>query len=291
MPTVTESISIITNMLTSKRGLSDCLVLGLVFGLLGAARGEHPASFEPSAHDVAIDDDVEYRTADGERGEQVALRLDVYARRDDQAMDRPVILLLHGGSFLPAFDKRQPHLVGLAKEFARRGWVVVAPDYRTRDQPLDDPMGTLRDAVDDCRAAFEWVRKNAATRKVDPDRIAVVGSSAGGMVGASLVGLENTTARRCGGAGVFASINLWGSPVSAFRLCNFDADYPPTLIIHGTADAVVPFANAEAFVTDLQKAGVDAELLALADAPHTPVAHAEEIVAHVQEFLTKRLPP
>ena len=272
-------------------GLSDCLVLGLLFGMLGAARGEHPASFEPSSHDIAIDDNVEYRTADGGRGKQVSLRLDVYACRDDQAMNRPVILLLHGGAFLPAFDKRQPHLVTFAQEFAHRGWVVVAPNYRTRDQPLDDPMGTLRDAVDDCRAAFEWVRKNAATRGVDPDRIAVVGSSAGGMVGASLVGLENTTARRCGGTGVFAFINLWGSPVPAFRLCNFDAGYPPTLIIHGTADAVVPFVNAETFVTDLKQAGVDAELLRLADAPHTPVAHTEEIVAHVWNFLTNRLPP
>jgi acetyl esterase/lipase len=177
----------------------------------------------------------------------------------------------------------------LAKVLAARGYVVVAPDYRVRAQPLDDPMGTLRDAVEDCQEAIHWLRTHAAARRVDPARIAVVGSSAGAMVGVSLVGLENSGARRFGGRGVCAFVNLWGSPVRAYRLCNFENQYPPTLIVHGTADMVVPFSNTEDLRDDLQAADVDVEVFAIQDAPHTPVSHAAEIADRVTTFLASRL--
>lgn len=238
---------------------------------------------------VSIDGGVAFRDTTSEAGQPLTLCLDVYSPCGDVVRDRAAILLLHGGGFLPQFDRRQPHLVELAKSLARRGYVVVAPDYRVRERPLEDPMGTLRDAVDDCRKALGWLRAHAEIRGVDPATIAIVGSSAGAIVGVSLAGLENSAARRCGDLGVVSLVNLWGSPVRAYRLCNFDDGYPPTLIVHGTADAIVPFTNSEMLATDLRAAGVDAELFAIPDAPHTPVDHADEITDRVARFLAEHL--
>lgn len=238
--------------------------------------------------EATVDDGVPFREAKSETGQSVELLLDVYTARGDESRDRAAIVLLHGGGFLPHFDRHQAHIVALATSLARRGYVVVAPDYRVRDRPTEDPMGTLRDAVDDCRAAIDWLRANAAARGVDPRKIAVVGSSAGATVGVSLVGLENAAARRCGEPGVFAFVDLWGSPVPAYRLCNFDDWYPPTLIIHGTADAIVPFMNSEKLAADMGAAGVNVDLMAIPEAPHTPMDHGTEITDRVADFLADR---
>jgi acetyl esterase/lipase len=240
--------------------------------------------------ETIVEGGVSYRDTTDVEARPISLQLDVYAPCGDDCRDRPAVILLHGGSFLPRFNRQQPHLVELAEALARHGYVVVTPDYRVRDRPLDDPMGTLRDAVDDCRDALDWVRAHAAEYGIDPARIAIVGSSAGAIIGVSLVGLENSAARRFGGPGLFAFVNLWGSPVHAYRLCNFDDRYAPTLIVHGTADAIVPFANSEQLAADLRAAKVDVELLALPEAPHTPRDHSAEIIGRVVTFLADRFP-
>jgi acetyl esterase/lipase len=264
-------------------------VFGLMLALVVTIAADGAGDRDDGSVDVVVDRGVLFHTTADVDRRKVELRLDLYEPRNDVATSRAAVLLLHGGSFLPQFDRRQPHLVALAELLARRGYVVAAPDYRVRARPLDDPMGTLRDAVDDCREALDWLRTNAAARRVDPARVAVVGSSAGAIVGVSLVGLENSAARRFGGHGVSAFVNLWGSPVHAYRLCNFQDQYPPTLIVHGTADAIVPFSNSEAMFTELRAAGVDAHLFAIPEAPHTPVEHAAEFSHRVVTFLDERL--
>jgi len=242
---------------------------------------------------VDVRSDVVFHTARNVKGENEALKLDIYTPAGDAAKNRPAIVWFHGGGLRVGNDKKQRYIVAMATEFAKRGYVCIAPDYRVREQPGQgaERLSTLRDAVADGGAALAWVRAQAAELGIDAQRIAVGGGSAGGWLATSLVGLENAAAAKNRTAKIFAYVNLWGSPNSDFFLTKIDGHYPPTVIVHGTADQSVPFANSEALVTQLNAQGVRNELMPIPGAPHTPSTHMESFVKVVSAFVARALPP
>jgi dipeptidyl aminopeptidase/acylaminoacyl peptidase len=53
------------------------------------------------------------------------------------------------------------------------------------------------------------------------------------------------------------------------------AKMPPTLVFHGTADKTVKFENSKAFTDKMKANGNSCELVAFADAPHSPQSSKE----------------
>lgn len=118
----------------------------------------------------------------------------------DQVDARPVIIYLHTGNFLPPGINGAPtganndsSALELCKQWAKRGYVAVAPAYRLGWNPLStDPevrRATLLNAVyralQDVKASVRFLRKDAATTntyKIDPNRIVVYGEGTGGYV-------------------------------------------------------------------------------------------------------------
>ena len=93
----------------------------------------------------------------------------VYADADGPL---PVLAFFHGGGWVQG-DLESHH--GLCAHFARwSGAMVVAIDYRLA------PEHRWPACVDDCVAAYAWLRANAAEIGGDPARVAVGGDSAGG---------------------------------------------------------------------------------------------------------------
>ncbi|MEC8428880.1 MAG: alpha/beta hydrolase [Pseudomonadota bacterium] len=89
------------------------------------------------------------------------------------------LLWLHGGGHIAG---RPNQLDDVASVFAKKlGAVVIAPYYRLA------PKHPFPADLDDCFAAWQWLLVNAKTLGVNPERIAVVGNSAGGGLAASLV--------------------------------------------------------------------------------------------------------
>ncbi|WP_009476981.1 alpha/beta hydrolase [Rhodococcus sp. JVH1] len=97
----------------------------------------------------------------------------------------PAIVWIHGGGWRLQDRTACPDLV---QHFAQHGYVMVSIDYRLA--PGTCHPGQLFDV----RRAVRWLRANAADHGIDPDRIGVWGSSAGGHL-AALTGVHSGTTR------------------------------------------------------------------------------------------------
>ena len=99
-------------------------------------------------------------------------------RPADAAEPAPCLLWLHGGGWVIGdLDTADATARGLANRAAA---VVVSVDYRLA------PEHPFPAAGDDAYAALRWVHDNAAELRIDPERIAVGGDSAGGNLAALL---------------------------------------------------------------------------------------------------------
>lgn len=98
-------------------------------------------------------------------------------RRPDQAL-APVMVFIHGG-YWRSLDKSEHSFI--APPFVQQGAVVVVPNYALC------PAVTIPDIVLQMVRALAWVWRHIATHGGDPDRISVVGHSAGGHLAAMLL--------------------------------------------------------------------------------------------------------
>ncbi|MGB3946978.1 MAG: T9SS type A sorting domain-containing protein [Bacteroidia bacterium] len=128
------------------------------------------------------------------------LYMDVYEPTADTMDARPMVLVLHTGSFLPAVVNGQPTggksdsaVVEMCMQFAKKGYVAVAAGYRMGWNPIspnqDIRTSTLLQAVyraiQDAKTCVRFFKKDAATTntfKVDTNKIAVGGLGSGGYI-------------------------------------------------------------------------------------------------------------
>ncbi len=188
-------------------------------------------------------------------------------------------------------DEAQPLCRELKPEYmASRGFTVF--DVRHGSSPRFN----VAEAAADVRRALEYVYRHASDYGVDPSRLGVWGGSAGGQL-ALMLGLSDAEEASSTGnadASVAAIVAYFPphdlealvaySPQSTTRLPaiaiaadelravspvhHASADDPPTLIIHGDEDELVPHASGEAMHQALQAVGVESEFLTLEGAPH-----------------------
>ncbi|HEU4828484.1 MAG TPA: alpha/beta hydrolase [Gemmatimonadales bacterium] len=113
--------------------------------------------------------------------------LDLYEPESDTARsDRPAILAIHGGAWRSG-DKAWG--AQFAEELCPRGYVVFSINYRRSTRP----DGKWPAQIEDVQNALRYIRANAAKFRIDPDRIASLGMSAGGHL-ATMVALRDDPA-------------------------------------------------------------------------------------------------
>ena len=149
---------------------------GLGAGSLGlalAGRGTRVVSQTPDAS-LETNDVVDGTVAG------VDLLLDV-ARPPERSDPRPAVVLVHGGG-LTAMGRYE--MSGSARGLAEAGYVTFNIDYRLFSAL--DGTNPWPAQLDDAQRAVRWVRANAATYGVDPDRVGALGWSSGGQLAAFL---------------------------------------------------------------------------------------------------------
>jgi acetyl esterase/lipase len=128
-------------------------------------------------------------------------QFDFYEPRSDSLRtDRPAILAIHGGAWRTG-DKAWGRQ--FAEEFCPRGYVVFAINYRLSSRA----WGKWPAQIEDVQNALKYVRAHAREFRIDPDRIASLGVSAGGHL-ATMVALRDDPAGTEGRVRV--AINLDG---------------------------------------------------------------------------------
>jgi acetyl esterase/lipase/cytochrome b len=144
-----------------------------------------------------------------------AQKLDIYIPEKGDG-PFPVILSIHGGAFKggdKADGQVTPMLEGL-----KRGYAVVSINYRLSGEAIWPAQ------IYDCKAAIRWVRANARQYKLNPDKIAAWGGSAGGhlsaMAGTSgdVKELEDLTQGNAGESSRVQAVVDWFGPTNFLKM-------------------------------------------------------------------------
>ena len=111
-------------------------------------------------------------------------------------------------------------------------------------------------AQHDAQAAVRWLRKNAAFLKIDPDRIAMAGESAGAVT-SLLVGWRRDDPGTSGNPGPPSSIRAAVSVAGGLPLNDYiGGGDAPAFFFHGTSDPTVPFSWATSNVAAMHEHGL-----------------------------------
>jgi len=242
---------------------------------------------DPVFESIVIQKDILFGEVINFKGEPEKLHLDIYTPENDTQTNRPVILWIHGGGFRIGNDKSQGYIVKMAIEFAKRGYVCISIDYRVRTNPRDDKTGTLTHALEDAMLGLNWIRENSDDLKIDKSKIIVGGGSAGGMLAVNLCYKDQTVSEKWDKSGIVGLVNLWGSPDKSYTMFEIDKKDPPTIIVHGTSDELVPYNNSVLLKNDLEKTGIKNKLVTIEGAGHTPVAHMNDFIVKIAEFIAE----
>ena len=220
--------------------------------------------FTTPAYEVTVERDVPYATAMGYWTEvpvgdkkalgklllstlnpqPVTLEMDIYKPIGDDTAARPLLLMMHGGSFLFG-NKQEPGQAGWCQYFASLGYVAVSINYRLgfHARKKEFREAELR-ALEDADAALEYLLGREDLR-IDPNLVFAAGTSAGAITALNLAfrlygdrPMTEVTPRLSDGFSIRAVANLWGSVHDLSVLENARA---PILSFQSTADPVMPY--------------------------------------------------
>lgn len=230
----------------------------------------------------------------------------------------PAIVFLHGRGWREGDRQEMNHFI---EGVARMGYVGVTVEYRLV------PLARFPAPVEDCKAAVRWLRANAGEYRIRPERIGVVGFSAGGHLACMLGvtgekdGLEGTGGNPDQPSRVQAVVSFFGPTDFSTRdwprdlerevivpflgasfadksdvyqraspITYVTKDAPPFLLFHGTEDELVPVDQSKRLAQKLKSFGVPVQLVLLEGEHHGFTdAKNQESMKKMMDFLAERL--
>ncbi len=224
----------------------------------------------------------------------------VYANRNGQDLKidafhpngdaKAAVIILHGGGWRVG---SKDWMADVATALAGHGLLALPAQYRL----LGEAPWPAQ--IADVKSAIRWVRRNAGKLGIGPDKIGIEGFSAGGHLALLAAGTAKEAVFDADGddgdASVGAAIALFppiefqigsrtpgitdatrllgdGATAAAARLVSpihhVDARFPPTCLLHGTNDHIVPHSTSQRMFDALTAAGVAVDLHLFAGHTH-----------------------
>ncbi|HEY9075106.1 MAG TPA: alpha/beta hydrolase fold domain-containing protein [Anaerolineaceae bacterium] len=267
---------------------------------MGAGKASTPAALaNPPSPAVTPKSGAVFRDIPYCRGGKELLHLDAYYPAQVGSAPLKAALFIHGGGWTSG-NKGGGGQTPEALALLARGYLVFSIDYRLA------PEAKFPAQIEDAKCAVRHLRANARLYQLDPDRIGVWGSSAGGHL-VALLGTADASAGLEGSGGypgvpsrVQAVVDLFGpadlplygprflsTGVNVFGARSLDdpvlkiaspvtyasRDDPPFLILQGDQDVTVPPEQSQALYNRLKAAGGEVTLVMVKNAGHgfTPV--------------------
>jgi acetyl esterase/lipase len=233
---------------------------------------------------VTVEEGVAYG-----RGGDRELLCDIYRPSPEVAAKRTAILNLPGGGF----RRCNRASTRVARPLAALGYTCVSAEYRVL------PDGIWPAPLHDVKAALRWTRAQAHELGFEPDKLVVLGHSAGGRLALMLAGtqddptFEGASGSADVGTAVAACISFYspagdmaqhpvaGPNPSEAQLRSMSLTdrikpgYPPTVLLHGTDDKTFPVEHALTLYSAPRAAGAPVELHVLEGMTHIFDAHED----------------
>lgn len=235
--------------------------------------------------------DIVYKDTNG-----VQLTLDIYSPIKNVYKESPVILYVHGGSWVYG-DKALPEALSpVLDTFREQGYTIISTSYELMRNKED-----FNKQVCDVKDTIRWIYKNADTYNFDTDEIGMIGLSSGAhlslmaayspddeftddtslssypskvkylvdFAGPTDLSLLNTDNLNFDLNKVFSSVKDKDATIDKFNPINYvTKDDPDTLIIHSRSDNTVPFKSAEKLYEKCEEEKTKSKFIALNGSAH-----------------------
>ena len=221
--------------------------------------------------------------------------LDIY-RSEIEDKPSPIILYVHGGSWIYGDNGIPIGLEPIIKSFNKKGYTIISVSYELlkEDTPIENPIKDVKDAI-------RWIYKNKDTYNFDTENIGILGISSGAHLGLmasyskddDFIGDTNLSKYP---SKVSYIIDVFGpTDLSSLDISSVGSEYkdeiedllkstinlnnyspinyinkssPSTLIIHSKTDEIVPYENAKNLYIELINKDVNTKLLTLNSGSH-----------------------
>ncbi|WP_032123509.1 alpha/beta hydrolase [Clostridium amazonitimonense] len=229
------------------------------------------------------------------------LKLDFYAPLKSEKETWPVIVYIHGGSWAYGNKGFSENLMPLINKLREEGYALVSIEYRLASEEIVFPS-----PVEDCKDALRWLYKNKDKYNIDTNNIGLLGVSSGGHLalltaysneddfigdnelssykskvkyvidysGPTNFDIEKVKTSEENSINIVKNFlgkdNLFNENIlKAASATNYiNRDSPPTLIIHGENDTLVPISQSIELYERGKKEGMDIKLLKIPNGDH-----------------------